>query len=923
MKKKLTENRWQKIKDILAEALELDGVQRQEFLDEACGSDRQLREEAESLIEAYYNPGLVDLSVGNVADSAFAEYGTLNHKGRKIGHYEILEELGYGGMANVYLAKRADGQFDHKVALKLLRTGIRTDSQIRRFLAERQILASLNHEHIARLLDGGITETGQPYYVMEYIEGRQIDIYCNQHDLSLPERLALFQDVCDAVQYAHKKLIVHRDLKPSNILVTHGGKVKLLDFGIAKSLKPSGSVHFDGENHTQPGILPLTPSYASPEQIRGDLVTTASDIYQLGVVLYELVCGHLPYDIDGKSPAEIEKTICEKAPERPGKDIRGDLVAIILKALHKEPDRRYNSAEEFAKDIRNFLAERPVAAHPDSRLYRAGKYLQRHRLGAAAAVAILFSLILGLGAALWQAHEARTALAKTEAALNRAETLQEFLTSLFLPGALDRPAERLPSTEELLEAGAQQALGYEYAGTAERLAILVTISEIYVQRGWPDAARPLLDAAVELGMPQKDRWPQDLARALHLQARLASWDGDYERSAGLYRQAENLLEDDDRHRTLLAEIRTSRGYFEYYSGNYDRALDVAQELYDELQQQNQPDRQILPGHPDHPARPDNPDHPNRYHEARVRNLLAITYGYLGELEKADAFQKQVTEMYRELDGDISRTYAISLTNSIDLKYNLGQFDLAEQNAKVALAIYEQLYDEPRSIMGVTWGKLSIALMLQGRFEESLDAAEQAGRYFAAARDKNYDTWMVPEIYKGMLLAGMNRLEKARDKLYRARAHFDEGHHSMYFTSPETLLAGILCRTGNLEEGKTILVDAEAGLNDGTTPGAIPVSRAQLHESRAWCAYEAGNLEDALRSAKNSLEAMNYPGRVMERANRKLLLAEILAEKGRHSDAAGQISKAEHLFRAIGLQDHPAREQVLLARQKLIAGGQPN
>ena len=226
-------------------------------------------------------------------------------------------------------------------------------------------------------------------------------------------------------------------------------------------------------------------------------------------------------------------------------------------------------------------------------------------------------------------------------------------------------------------------------------------------------------------------------------------------------------------------------------------------------------------------------------------------------------------------------------------------------------------------MGVTWGKLSIALLMQGRYEESLDAVEQAGRHFATARKVDYDTWVVPDIYKGMFLASMNRLDEAQEKLLGARDHFDKGHHSMYFTSPETLLAGILCRNGEVKKGLTILVDADMGLNGGRDPDATPVNQAQLHESRAWCAYEAGNMEDALRSAKSSLEAIDYPGRVMDRANRKLLVAAILAETGRYSDAAGQIRRADNLYHTADMMNHPARQQVISVRQKLIAEGQLN
>ncbi len=914
------DNRWQKLKQIFSEALELEGTERKIYLEKACRDDPELLQEVESLITSYHNPGLLDLSIDNVTESAFAGFDSVIFKGKKIGPYEIVGELGFGGMANVYLAKRADGQFDQDVALKLLRTGFKTENQVRRFLAERQILASLNHENIARLLDGGITGEGHPYYVMEYIEGQPIDEYCKDHRLPLQKRLELFLEVCEAVLYAHKKLIVHRDLKPSNIMVNREGKVKLLDFGIAKSLKPSDVLHPDappsGGPHTQPGILPLTPSYASPEQIRGEQVTAASDIYQLGVVLYELVCGHLPYEVTGKTPGEIEKTICETVPARPGTQIqkksepgtsgetavsrlgrrlRADLDAIVMMALRKEPDRRYNSAEQLSKDLRYFLSGRPVSAHPDSRLYRFRKYVQRHSIGVSAAAAIFFSLMLGLGVALWQAHEAQTALAKTEAALNRAEALQEFLTNLFLPGALDRPAEQMPSTEELLQSGAQFALNEDLADPSERLSMLVTISEIYIQRGWPDEARPLIDAAVNLGRQHEDEWPQDLARALHLKARIASWDGDHDKSAQLYREAEGVLEGLDQHLDLFAEIRTARGYFEYYRGNYDRALEFAEPLYIELLRS---------------------DHPDRHLEMRVKNLLAITFGQLGELEKADVFQNQVMEAYRELDGEFSRTYAISLTNSIDLKYNLGQFDLAEQYARKALSVYNRIYDEPRSIMGVTWGKLSISLLLQGRYEESLSAVEQAGRYFAAVRKKDFDTWDVPDIYEGLILARMNRLGEAREKLYHVREHFAEGHHSMYFTSPTALLAGILCRTGQAEHGLATLAKTDPEVNSSFEMN--PAKRAQYFESRAWCAYESGNMADALLNAKKSLEVMDYPGRVMERSDRKLLLAAVLSEMGRFTEASVQINKAKQLFHDSGLSGHPALAHVISAREQLIA-----
>jgi eukaryotic-like serine/threonine-protein kinase len=365
--------------------------------------------------------------------------------GRRIGPYEIVREIGRGGMGVVYLARRADDEFNKLVALKVLSNGFNAQEILARFRHERQILAAFSHPNIATLLDGGSTETGEPYFVMEYVEGIELDRYCDQHNLTVAGRIALFRQVCSAVGYVHQHLIVHRDLKPGNILVTAEGIPKLLDFGIAKILKPE--LLMTVVEATTPNALMMTPAYASPEQVRGEPISTASDIYALGVILYQLLTGRTPYKLKTVSPHELWRAIMEDQPEKPSaaltraapagelttitveevsrqrgtvpdklyRHLQGDLDNILLKAMRKEPDRRYASAEQFSDDLDRYLQDLPVSAHPDSVGYRTRKFLQRHKLSVAAAAVAVVSLVTGMVATVIEAREARAERAVAEA----------------------------------------------------------------------------------------------------------------------------------------------------------------------------------------------------------------------------------------------------------------------------------------------------------------------------------------------------------------------------------------------------------------------------------------------------------------------------------------------------------------------------
>jgi tetratricopeptide (TPR) repeat protein len=370
--------------------------------------------------------------------------------GYRFGAYEIVRHIGDGGMGAVYEATRSDGTFTKSVAIKVLHGGLHSAEIVRRFHGERQVLGSLTHANIATLLDAGTTESGRPYFVMEYVDGVPIDTYCEARALSLDQRLHLFLDICAAVEHAHSHLVIHRDLKPDNVLVRRDGEVKLLDFGIAKVLRPGPDA--DAPHTTM--FRPMTVRYASPEQLRGDAVTTAADIYSLGVLLFLLVTGRSPYSVEGASAADIERAVCELAPLRPSgiartaalpwaRDLAGDLDAIILMALRKEPERRYRGVDQFAGDIRRYRARLPIAARPDTTRYRVRKFASRNRLASAAAAIAVVGLIAGIATTTWMARvarrEAAVAVAEREKArleTNRVQRLNEFLTNvLALPDA--------------------------------------------------------------------------------------------------------------------------------------------------------------------------------------------------------------------------------------------------------------------------------------------------------------------------------------------------------------------------------------------------------------------------------------------------------------------------------------------------------
>src|SRR5262249_35654860 len=402
----MTPERWQKVEEIFQAALDLLPEERNRYVSDACAEDSDLKRDVESLLLQYDSAGeLLEQPVyGNTELSMFESFVEDEDPmiGRRLGSYRIEREIGRGGMGAVYEASRADNEFNKRAAIKLVKRGMDTDFILRRFRKERQILAALDHPHIGGLLDGGTTDDGLPYFVMEFIEGQPLYSYCDTHQLNITERLKLFRSICDAVHYAHQKQVVHRDIKPSNVLVTSEGVPKLLDFGIAKLLNPelAGDITHDP---TATAMRLVTPQYAFPEQGHGAPTTPTTDVYSLGVLLYELLSGHRPYRLRNRAPHEIARVICEDAPTPPSicvgrkedllpnlysgdeattlqliytaratnleslrRELSGDLDSIVMQALRKEPEWRYQTAAQLRDDITRYLEGRPVSDLPDS-----------------------------------------------------------------------------------------------------------------------------------------------------------------------------------------------------------------------------------------------------------------------------------------------------------------------------------------------------------------------------------------------------------------------------------------------------------------------------------------------------------------------------------------------------------------------------
>ncbi len=657
--------RWARVGEILDAVLDAGTAEREQILDERCAGDAGLRAEVESLLraEAVADARLEAPALewaGALADGCGFDAAAPEHvRGERIGPWRLVEEIGRGGMGTVWRAERADGAYEQPAALKLIRRGLDSDAILARFVGERSILARLQHPHIARLIDGGIAGDGRPYFAMELVEGEPITDWCDRRRLSVRDRIRLLLSAIDAVQYAHQQLVVHRDLKPSNILVTAAGEVKLLDFGIAKVLDASAG-RADAATMTQFGFRMLTPEYAAPEQLRGEAVTTATDVYALGVLLYELLTGLRPTAARGQrgAAAEAPNEASVRAPTRPStqvsdavarlrasttprlrRNLRGDLDTIVLRALHEEPERRYRTAEALRRDLLRHLAGRPVHARPDSRWYRLRKFVARHRTGVVAAALVAASLAAGLVATAWQARRAELRALEAGRQAQRAEEVKAFLITVFESGGPREWRGKEPTARELLDAGAKR-VDEELAGNPELHAEMqAIIGELYFDQGRLDPAERLLRSSLEQRRELSGEDSESYADSLGKLADLLYVNGDWTQARQAQVQALRILRQRFGEHPRTAAALASLSLTELALGNAVEAIDLQRQALDI-------DRRAL-----------GPSHVRVADDMRILAALLVDRG--GGAEAGPLFE-QALAIYEKLYGVRSVRYALGL-----------------------------------------------------------------------------------------------------------------------------------------------------------------------------------------------------------------------------------------------------------------------
>ncbi|HUK46723.1 MAG TPA: protein kinase [Terriglobales bacterium] len=833
---------WQRIKELFGQALEYPSEQRDAFLNNACGSDTSLRQEVESLLKAH------DSSTALLQEPLIPISSAT--KNRSVGPYRLLEKIGEGGMGQVWLAERTDGTLKRQVAIKLPHEGFQSAAFVKRFARERDILASLSHPHIATLYDAGVAE-GQPFLAMEYVVGETITAYSARLNLAVRDRLQLFQQVLAAVQYAHSHLVVHRDLKPSNILVTPDGQVKLLDFGIAKLI---GTGETAETELTQLGGRMLTPDYASPEQITGAPISTTTDVYALGVVLYELLTGFRPWK--RSSRGMLEDAILHADPAPPSsvavkskKALRGDLDAIVLKALRKEPGQRYATADAFAEDLRRFLIGDPVIAQPESAWYRTRKFLIRQRWAVLSAAAIVLALALGLGLALWQAH-----IARRETTV--ATAMEKFLEDIFRANSSDQqdPVKaRQTTARELLDIGAGKIDG-ELAGVPEaNLRILSTLGDMYFDLGLDDQAVEMQRKRVAVARRQFGNNSEELASALIDL-------GDALHSSHSVSESEGVLLEANR----ILDQRRDFGSLE-----------------------------------------------------RGNLLIMLAQHYRSsDLKRALDYSRQATEVLRRYPTDPE--LAESLFQQAELLDVLNQPREAETQVTEALQRSIKLQGDPNPNLARFYagqGQIQQELMEFAAGEDSMRRAAEAARKVNG--DDHVDT-LETELRLGYFLVatsrpweGLEHIERAKEIELRIRGEADP------FFAPQVFLeyGGALASVGKIEEGLEYISKAVENRRKNR-PGTQYLG--QMLEREALVQIELGRYEEAQRLSDEAAEIakkVNYPtsfnaidGRV-----RLLLTARQIPEAEAALNSFHPAVPAEGTLSQDALRAQVLRAEIALAR----------
>lgn len=820
--------RWRQVESILDQALELPADQRVALLDRACAGDEGLRRDVERMLEAcdlgeglFEAPGGVEGGLAAAWSEGPREEGGLpgSHRDRlapgdRLGAYRVLELLGRGGMGAVYLAERADGAFDRRVALKVVKRGMDTDEILDRFRREREILARLQHPHIANLMDGGVTPSGLPFFVLELVEGDPIDVWCDRHRLGLEARLRLFLSVCDAVRYAHGALVVHRDLKPGNILV-HDGEVKLLDFGIARLLEDR-----EGGDATRLVDRRLTPEYAAPEQIRGEPTTTSVDVYALGVILYELLTGERPHRLEG-SFAEIERAVSEVEPRSPStvalqegephgsppvaraeargvtprllrERLRGDLDCIVLRALGKDPSRRYNSVEALAEDIERHLAGRTVRARPDSRWYRVSTFVRRNRTAALLAALAAFGLLGGSVATTIFALVANEERDRRQLEAQRAVAARDFVVGLFAELDPDRlQGQDTFTRDQLIDLGTRNLDDLE-AQPALKASVLNTLGQVAFNLGdvgraegfFREAYELLSDAPQELEVATSMMGLGEVLRSEHRFPEAEGWF----RSA-LVTQRATLPPDDLR----IAEGMLALAFVLYNEGQLDESEPIYQDLLAS-------DARL----------------PLRF-RSTVREGLANVRLDQGSHGEAEQFYREAVALREEAVGSLDAAAGRTLWGLGQSLVGLGRLEEAEQVYRQAMDVHREMYGDDHPNVARGFLNVGQVLFWKEDWVGAGAALEEAALRFPVGHPNRAGAqhWLgLAESRRGRLALAESHFRDALE-FYLGRSD-----NPAVIASLRAVLARTLIDRGAFEEAEPFLRDALAWQEAHGNPSSL-------------------------------------------------------------------------------------------------------
>lgn len=830
-------DQWARLEELFHRATDLSRPEQEALLKAECPDDPALAAELRSLLEAAEAPSMpaVD-AVQRSWDRALHQSGP-SLVGRRIGAYRLDRELGRGGMGVVYLGVREDGEFSHTVAIKVLPGALLDDLSRWRFRNERRILANLKHPGIARLLDGGETEDGLPFVIMDYVDGLPIDQFCEKEGLNTRDRLELFLQVASAVSHAHAHLVVHRDLKPGNIFVLPDGTPRLLDFGIAKLLSPDGDTEV-----TRMEARALTPNFASPEQIRGEEIGTASDVYSLGVLLFRILTGSLPFDLAGRSPAEMEDTVGRTQPPLPSRvsghrALTGDIDNIILTALRKDPERRYPSVDLLASDIRRHLEGRPVAARPATLRYRAGKFVRRN-VGAVLSTVLFLAVLAGFSLTLaFQAARIAEERDTAEAERAKATAVSDFLMQVFSENDPNNSKGVELTAGDILSRGGERIRNDLGAAPEVKGQILQTIGTLYRRLGVYDSAEVFLFESLELREAELGRDHPDHVRSLDALARLAEARGEMDRARALF---QDVLEARERgfgpESEEFAAALYEMGRFQLELGESEAREVFARAVA------------IRRGNPDTPE------------GEFLRSLegLASSLRRDGQSDSAATVLEDVLTEKIRVHGPDHLSVASTLNNLGAAYYTSGQLDRAEGRFLESVALRERLTSPDHPAVLVVKNNLALTRSGLGRYEE----AEALYREIIRIRQERGDapiTYASPLHNLGLVLTRLDRPQDAIDTFQEAvavrREALGERHPQVAF--PLMGLGRALELAGRLDESEEAMREGLGIRVEALGPTArlvgldhYALGRFLLNQSRVPEAEEA--LREALRIQREVL-----------------------------------------------------------------------